>query len=322
MSSHRTFEARVVVSAQAPAMVPIATKVGDPNDFDEVTVSSLQLAISRYDVAVVEARQDKEVFVSFEDGFQNPIDYADIPQRDMAEIFRAVDELRAYLQRPRELSGLDITVQKNIPFETHLGGRPASTAAVLVALARLWHASIAREELTRLANRIGDGVAAALTGGALITTHNGQERLLTPLLVQRELAMVIVPAAVDIEPQEMFQKVRMLRQAQADTHERNTLEFESKLLHAVTHGDAEQVALMMHNDFQSALVNILPDHNDWLTAGMNEGALAAQTVGAGASLVFMVEDMSQALELAERFEDRMEISAVAEYGPVAGAHLL
>lgn len=322
MSSHRTFEARVVVSAQAPAMVPIATKIGDPNDFDEVTVSSLQLAISRYDVAVVEARQDKEVFVSFEDGFQNPIDYADIPQRDMAEIFRAVDELRAYLQRPRELSGLDITVQKNIPFETHLGGRPASTAAVLVALARLWHASIAREELTRLANRIGDGVPAALTGGALITTHNGQERLLTPLLVQRELAMVIVPAAVDIDPQEMFQKVRMLRQAQADTHERNTLEFESKLLHAVTHGDAEQVALMMHNDFQSALVSILPAHNDWLTAGMNEGALAAQTVGAGASLVFMVEDMSQALELAERFEDRMEISAVAEYGPVAGAHLL
>lgn len=321
MSPRRAFESRFVVSAQAPAMVAITTTVGDPNEFDEVAVSSLQLAISRYDVAVVEARQDKEVFVSFEDGFQNPIDYADIPQRDMAEIFRAVDELRAYLQRPRELSGLDITVQKNIPFETHVGGRPASTAAVLVALVRLWRASIAREDLTRLASRIGDGVAEALTGGALITNHNGQERLLTPLLVQRELAMVIVPAAVDIEPQEMFQKVRMIRQAQADTNDRSNLEFDSKLLRAVTQGDAHQVALMMHNDFQSALVSMLPDHNDWLTAGMNEGALAAQTVGAGASLVFMAEDMSQAMELAERFEERMEISAVAEYGPVAGAHL-
>ena len=126
--------------------------------------------------------------------------------------------------------------------------------------------------------------------------------------------MVIVPAAVDIEPQEMFQKVTVIRQTQSDAHDRSNLEFDSKLLHAVTHGEAEQVALMMHNDFQSALVSILPEHNDWLTAGMNEGALAAQTIGVGASLVFMTEDMSS--NNCERFEEH-GISAVAEYGPVA-----
>lgn len=322
MSAHAAFESRFVVSAQAPAMVAIATTVGPPNSFDEVAVAHLKLAISRYDVAVVEARKDKEIFISFEDGFENLIDYGDIPQQDMAQIFRAIDELRTRLQRPREISGLDITIRKNIPFATHLGGRAASTAAVLVALARLWHASMAREDLIRLGNRIGAGVAEALTGGALITHHSADEQLQTPLLVQRELAMVIVPAAVDIEPQEMFQKVTMIRQAQSDAHDRSNLEFDSKLLHAVTHGEAEQVALMMHNDFQSALVSILPEHNDWLTAGMNEGALAAQTIGAGASLVFMADDMAQAIELAERFEEHMEISAVAEYGPVAGAHLL
>lgn len=322
MSSHAAFAPQAAVSAQAPAMVEVTTKVGEPNTYDEMTVLSLKFAISRYDVAIVEPRQDKEIFISFEDGFQNPIEYGEIPQKDMAEIFRAVDELRGYLQRPREISGLDITIQKNIPFETHLGGRAASTAAVLVALARLWHASIAREDLIRLATRVGDGIAEALTGGALITSRNAEERLLTPLLVQRELAMVIVPAAVDIEPQEMFQKVRMIRQAQHDTNDRSVLEFDPELLGAVTQGEAKQVALMMHNDFQSALVSILPEHNDWLTAGMKEGALAAQTIGAGASLVFMAEDMSQAMELAERFEEHMEIAAVAEYGPVAGAHLL
>lgn len=322
MSSQAALEPQAGVSAQAPAMVTITTKVGDPDAYDETAVLNLKLAISRYDVASVEPRQDKEVLISFEDGFQNPIDYSDIPHNDMAEIFRAVDELRNYLQRPRELSGLDITVQKNIPFETHLGGRAASTAAVLVALTRVWHASIAREDLIRLASRVGVGIAEALTGGALITNHNAEQHLITPLLVQRELAMVIVPAAVDIEPQEMFQKVRMIRQAQHDTNEAGVLEFDPELLRAVTQGEAEQVALMMHNDFQSALVSILPEHNDWLTAGMNEGALAAQTVGAGASLVFMAEDMSQAIELAERFEEQMEISAVPEYGPVAGAHLL
>lgn len=322
MTPHTTSESRAAVSAQAPAMLAIATKVGVPNTFNEVTVLSLKLAISRYDVAVVEPRQDKEIFVSFEDGFQNPIDYTDIPQQDMAEIFRAVDTLRDYLQRPRELSGLDITIQKNIPFETHLGGRAASTAAVLVALARLWHAPIAREDLIRLATRVGSGVAEALTGGALITQDNGAERSHTPLLVQREVALVIVPAAADIESQEMLQKIVESRQTQQEITDHPVLEFDPELLRAITHGEAEQVALLMHNDFQTALLNFLPEHNDWLTAGMNEGALAAQTVGAGASLVFMAEDMSQGMELAERFQERMEIAAVAEYGPVAGAHLL
>ncbi len=322
MTPHETATSRSAISAQAPAMIALTTQVGEPNAWGETEVLSLKVAISRYDVAIVEYREDKEVLISFEDGFENSIEYSDIPQRDIAEIFHAIDEVRSYLQRPRQLSGVDITIQKNIPFDTHLGGRAASTAAVLVALTRLWHASLAREDLIRLATRIGEGVAEALTGGAIITTRNVDEQLLTPLLIQRELAMVVVPAAADIEPQEIFQKVHMIRQAQHDAHDRSVLELDPKLLRALTHGDAEQVALMMHNDFQSALVSILPEHHDWLTAGMNEGALAAQTIGAGASLVFIAEDMAHAIELAERFEERMEIAAVAEYGPVAGAHLL
>ncbi|HEY4535379.1 MAG TPA: hypothetical protein VIG71_05330 [Enteractinococcus sp.] len=322
MTSHADYEPLTGVSAQAPAMVAITTQVGNPDTYHETAVLDLKLAISRYDVVIVESRQDKEIFVSFEDGFQNPIDYSDIPQRDMAQIFRAVDDLRDFLHRPREISGLDITIQKNIPFETHLGGTAASTAALLVALTRLWHATLAREDLIRLANRVGEGIAEALTGGALITSAKGGEQLVTPLLVQRELAMVIVPAAVDIEIHEMLQKVATIRHADHDLHESKALAFDPELLRAVTHGDAEQVALMMHNDFQPALVSLLPEHNDWLTAGMDEGALAAQTIGAGASLVFMASDMSEAMELAARFEEHMEISAVAEYGPVAGAHLL
>ncbi|MDN6489873.1 MAG: hypothetical protein L0K41_05660, partial [Yaniella sp.] len=173
-----------------------------------------------------------------------------------------------------------------------------------------------------IAQRVGDGVAESITGGAVITHVDATEGLVTPVLVHSEVAMVLVPAAADLDEAEMFQQVHMLRQAKNDVPDRSQLEFDPELVQSVARGDASQLALMMHNDFQPALVSILPEHNDWLTAGMGEGALAAQTIDRGPSLVFLAESISAATELAERFEQRMEISAVAESGPVAGAHLL
>lgn len=322
MSAQLEYEEQPAVTAQAPATVSVANQVRDPNEFQETAVLSLKLAISRYDIATVQQREDKEVLVSFEDATQATIDYADIPHDDLVYVFRAVDELRQHVSRSKDTSGLDIRIQKHIPFEAHLGGTGAAAAAVLVALAGLWDAPMAREEMARVAQRVGVGVSESVTGGAVIISADDTDEFVTPVLVQSEIAMVIVPAAADLNDAEMFQKVHMLRQAKDDPADRSRLQFDAELVQSVGSGDAKTLALMMHNDFQSALLSILPDHNDWLTAGMDEGALAAQTIDRGPSLVFLAEGIGAATELAERFEQRMEISAVAEYGPVAGAHLI
>jgi len=309
------------VSAQAPATVAVATKVGQPTEHGHTPVLQLNMAISRYDIATIEPRDDKEILVSYEDVTGTVIGYDNIPEEDLVIVFKAVDVLRDYLIRPKDTSGVDITIQKNIPFDTHLGGRGASAAAVLVALAALWEANISRDDLIRVAHRVDSSVAESITGGALMIRASSTEVILTQVLTHHELAIVIVPAAADIRPAELTQTLHKLRQAQHyDAPE--GLEFDAALLDALAQGDAEQVALLMHNDFQPALVQELPDHNDWLTAGMAEGALAVQTIGPGPSLLFVARDMQDATEIAERFEERMEIAAVAEYGPVAGAHLL
>lgn len=310
------------VTAKAPAMVELATQVGQANEYGNSDLLSLKLGVNRWDEVTIEALESQQVFISFEDGYQTPIEYAEIPQKDMASIFRMVEELRTYLNRPKSISGVDITVQKHIPFETQLGSHGASAAAVMVALTKLWDVSISREELVQLAQRVDTGIAEALTGGALIRHHTAAEDLITPVLMQHEVAMVLVPAAADIETHEMFQELIRLSTDQDTQQDRSSLSFAPELLQALSHGEAENFALLMHNDFQSALVSFLPDHHDWLTAGMDEGALAAQTIAHGASLVFICQDLDHATELAERFEDRMGITALAHTGPVAGAQLL
>ena len=322
MSTHIASESYQTVSAQAPAMVALTSNVGQPLEHQRPPVLQLNMAISRYDIAVIEPRDDKEILVSYEDVMQTPIEYQDIPEDDLVAVFRAVDELRDYLGRPKVTSGIDITIQKNIPFDTHLGGRGASAAAVLMALTQLWNANIAREDLTRIAHRVELGAVESLTGGVILSRESATESTVTQVLSHRELALVIVPAAADVPLNELMTILRDLRADQQHDPGRDRLEFDPALLEALAHGRATDVALSMHNDFQPAIVSLLPEHNDWLTAGMTEGALAAQTIGPGASLLLLARDFDDATQIAERFEERMEIAAIPEYGPVAGAQVL
>lgn len=308
--------------AQAPAMIALATQVSDPNEFQEISILHLKVGVSRYDIATVESRHDTENFVSFQDVTQTPIEYADIPHRDLSGVFRVIHTLRETLGRSRDISGVDITIEKNIPFGTRMGGTAATLASVLVALADVWDANMSKEDLTPVAKAIGPGVAEALSGGVVLTRRTATEELITPVLVQDEIAVVLVPAAADLDEELMSDTVKKLRKTQREPTERETVAFSDELLKAVAHGDTEQLALMMHNDFQPALLHLLPEHNDWLQAGMAAGASAAQTVADGASIVLVSQDPNDADRLAEQFQDELEIAAVPEYGPVTGAQLL
>lgn len=322
MTAHLEDHTEPTVTAQAPAMIALTSNVGPVVEDSQPTVLHLNMAVSRYDIATIEPRADHEILLSYEDITQTPVGYEDIPEQDLVTVFGAVDALREYLGRPKKTSGIDITIQKNIPFNTHLGGRAASAAAVLVALARLWDANIAREDLTRIAARVDDGVAEAITGGLVMTSQSVYEPQLTQVLTHHELGLVIVPADADLGPEETLTTLREIRTTQSAEHDGNPAAIDQALLEALAQGNVEEIALMMHNDFQPAVVNLIPAHNDWLTAGMTEGALAAQTIGSGASLLFLARDFDDANEIAERFEENMDIAAIAEYGPVAGAHLV
>src|SRR5699024_6563492 len=167
------------------------------------------------------------------------------------------------------------------------------------------------------------GEAESLIGGAVISSLRAAEETTTSVLSQGQIALVLVPAAADLSDAEVFQTVQAISSADADpVADQTLLEFDQKLIDAVSRGYGKELALMMHNDFQRALVQIVAEHNDWLMAGMGKGELAAQTIGRGPSLLFVADTQDAAYQLAERYEQRMDITAIAEYGPVAGARLL
>src|SRR5699024_12853074 len=131
-------------------------------------------------------------------------------------IFRALNTHRKHTGCPEDLAGVDITIEKHIPFDTYLGGRAATAAEVMVALAGLWDTSIAREDMARLARHVGYGVADAIIGGAVIISLRAAEETTTSVLSQGQIALVLVPAAADLSDAEVFQTVKAISEADGE----------------------------------------------------------------------------------------------------------
>lgn len=77
-------------------------------------------------------------------------------------VLRAAELLRSYLKQP-EL-GAAITLTKNLPVASGLGGGSADAAASLSGLAELWEQEISGAELAELGLRLGADVPVCLQG--------------------------------------------------------------------------------------------------------------------------------------------------------------
>lgn len=89
-------------------------------------------------------------------------------------VWRSAIELWNELGRTGEPCGVKVTIQKQIPVQSGLGGGSANAAAALLALARMWGgAPIAF--LRELAARIGADVPFFLSGGTALGLGRGEE---------------------------------------------------------------------------------------------------------------------------------------------------
>ena len=97
-----------------------------------------------------------------------------VPLDDTNVVWKSAAELWKELGRSGEPRDVKITIKKEIPVQSGLGGGSANAAAALLALARLWGgAPIAF--LRELAARIGADVPFFLSGGTALGLARGEE---------------------------------------------------------------------------------------------------------------------------------------------------
>ena len=195
-----------------------------------------------------------------------------------------------------------------------MAGGSADAAAALVALDRLWKLHTPDDDLLALAARLGSDVPFALLGGTALGTGRGE--LVEPVPDTTTWWWVAVPSARGLSTPEVYRRFDELTpDAPAEPIGARAV------LLALSTGDPEILAGALHNDLETAALDLRPDLGDLLELGERSGALRGLVSGSGPTCLFLTEDADAARGVAGRLSEHHDVVLVTN-GPVAGAHVV
>lgn len=307
------------ILVRAPGKINVSLQVGPLRPSGYHGVASTYLAVSRYEEVLVTTRPGTafdDITVSINaDSSLDPAQLAAIPLDGRNLVVKAALVLAGIAENP---CGLHIDITKHVPIAGGMGGGSADAAAVLVACDALWHTGLTREELSHMSAGLGADVPFALWGGAAVGLGVGDQ--LTAALAPTPLHWVLVPADFGLSTPVVYGTLDRLREA-AGTRTVEPEQAEAQVLTALRAGDARALAPWLHNDLQSAALELAPELAGVLAAGEELGALAQLVSGSGPTLAFLAADAGHAQELAAALADRGHLAWPVE-GPVHGAHIV
>lgn len=192
-------------------------------------------------------------------------------------VLKAARAFKGYLGEER---GACLTLEKNLPIASGVGGGSADAAATLRLLSRLWSAELSRREIEAIALQIGSDVPACIASEMQIVRGRGE--LLEPVSLP-ELAgcpMLLVNPRIAVSTARVF--------AGWDTVDKGGL----------VAGDLEQLIVEGRNDLELPAIVVAPPIADVLSAlRQTRDVKLARMSGSGATC-FALFDRSEDMNAA------------------------
>ncbi len=200
-----------------------------------------------------------------------------------------VDDDNLVLQAARALAedrGAAITLQKNLPIASGIGGGSSDAAATLIALSELWDIDA---DLTEIAALLGADVPVCLSGDSAYMTGAGEECAPIPV---PELDAVLINPTKPLSTAEVYRRFDAMGLGGGFV-ERAPPKLNSR-------GDAITCA-KMGNDLWAPALALMPELGDIATALANEPGVAyAALSGSGATMFALTKDAAAAAALAQK----------------------
>lgn len=113
---------------------------------------------------------DKVILVKTESGVSLTVDNPNIPSDNKNTAYKAAE---VFFAETGILGGVEISIEKNIPFFAGMGGGSADAAAVIVGLNELYETNLPVERLQELGLKVGADVPFCIVGGTLLAQGIG-----------------------------------------------------------------------------------------------------------------------------------------------------
>lgn len=165
-------------------------------------------------------------------------DHPEVPCDGSNLILRAA----LLLQTPTQPKGARITLQKNIPLQSGLGGASSNAATTLLALNELWDLHLSQSELLTLAAQLGMDVPFFIIGGTALGEHYGEQ--LTPL-PPLNLPVKIIPTNIKVSTKDAYAALDL---SECGHHTSDT----DQLIQLLKNQQKTDPRPLFHNDFEPA----------------------------------------------------------------------
>ena len=190
--------------------------------------------------------------------------------------------------------GLAITIDKNIPIGGGLGGGSSNAGAVLVALIARYELDISRDDLHRIASRIGSDVSFFLVGGTALATGRGEIVQKAPDLPKT--AFVLAKPGISVDTARVYAGLRLRQTADGRASTANACAA------FLDHPHGAKRWELLKNDLQPAARRLYPRIDEVFAMFSALGIDRAMLSGSGATVFAPVASLNAGKELVVRLE--------------------
>ena len=278
-----------MVSVKSYAKLNITLKItgfdGEYHSLDSIVTS-----VDKFDVITAKKRKDDKILISFigKYGF-TPNRQEDTNAYKSAKLF--IDTFW--------VSGVDITVKRNIPTGGGMGGSSADIAGVLVAMKKLFNISC---DLKPLADKLGSDSGYLLSGGFARISGRGEK--VKKLPINQKYYFVVIYAKNGVNTKECFdlydKKFYNLSENHNDECEK-----------ALQDGDLLALSKISSNDLYLPASILNPEIKENLTALTNLNPEYSGMTGSGSTCFSMYKEYEMASwalgKLKSKYKDRVEL---------------
>jgi 4-diphosphocytidyl-2-C-methyl-D-erythritol kinase len=256
----------------APAKINISFKVKGrrPDGFHEI--ETLMAPISLADrVTIEKSTRAGEIDFSCDD--------SSLPTGKDNLVVRAANLFR---ERSGNRTGLEITLEKNIPHGAGLGGGSSDAASTLLGLNELFEAGLAEEELIQLGTALGSDVPFFVTRSAAVCRGRGE--LVTPVRLETKFRLLLLKPDFGVPTPWAYRQWK-----------------DSRELPQIDYSSQEAGGVRFFNDLERPVFEkfvFLGHLKNWLRR-QPEVAVALMS-GSGSTLFAVIRDGSQPEDLASR----------------------
>ncbi len=200
-----------------------------------------------------------------------------------------------------------VSIVKNIPAQSGLGGGSADAACVINMLNEKYQLNMSRQDLIDIASQIDEDTAFCLFNQPALVEGYGE--IVTPIPFNAEFYYVIVKPGYGVSTKSFLKKY-------SDFIDQDVSR--KKLEKAMAAGNPEEIMPLTHNDFQITVTKKRKDLNKVVNQLKSLGLEGVCMSGSGTSIYGFTTDKEKAIKIYEKLVFKYPF---LKYGKISGKQL-